>query len=200
MNIKINVDDRETLERLASLSMREKLEVWTEAVTKVIQEKAVQRLGGGQFGQDIADSVRSFVRGNIAVVYTQNKKTASNPNGYIGTAVHYGGDFRSHTRPYLALPLHDRFRRGGSEFGIFPRNSKLAAKHMVKGREVSGLIALRSKKGNLLLFERKFKGKPKETEGPLFLLRRSFHHRPRPWWITEAEAEAATREFIEDNF
>lgn len=188
MNIKINVDDRETLERLASLSMRERLEVWTEAVTKVIQEKAVQRLGGGQFGQDIADSVRSFVRGNIAVVYTQNKKTASNPNGYIGTAVHYGGDFRSRKRPYLALPLHDRFRRGGSEFGIFPRNSTLP------------LIALRSKKGNLLLFERKKKGQPKETEGPLFLLRKSFHHRPRPWWITDAEAEAATREFIEDNF
>ena len=188
MNIKNNVDNSESLKALASLSMREKLEVWTQAVTKATREKAVQRLGGGQFGQDIADSVRSFVRGNIAVVYTQNKKTASNPNGFIGTAVHYGGDFRSRKRPYLALPIHDRVRRGGLDFGTFPRYLKLP------------LIPLRSKKGNLLLFERKEKGKPKKTEGPLFLLRRSFHHRPRPWWITEAEAEAATREFIEDNF
>ena len=200
MNIKINVDNSESLKALASLSMRERLEIWTKAVTQAIRDKAMQRLGNGQFARSIADSVRSFIRGNTAVIYSENKKKASNPNGYIGTAVHYGGDFRSHTRPYLALPLHDRFRRGGSEFGIFPRNSKLAAKQMVKGREVSGLIALRSKKGNLLLFERKFKGKPKKTEGPLFLLRRSFHHRPRPWWITEAEAEAVTREFIEDNF
>ena len=187
MNIKINVDNRETLERLASMSMRERLEAWTEAVTKAVKDKAEQRLGG-QFGRDIADSVRSFIRGTIAVVYTQTKKTEGNPNGYIGTAVHYGGDFRSRKRPYLALPIHDRVRRGGLDFGTFPRYLKLP------------LIPLRSKKGNLLLFERKKKGQPKETEGPLFLLRRSFHHRPRPWWITDAEAEAATREFIEDNF
>lgn len=188
MNIKINVDNREMLETLESLSMRERLEVWTEAVSQAIRDKAMQRLGNGQFARSIADSVRSFIRGNRAVIYSENKKKASNPNGYIGTAVHYGGDFRSHTRPYLALPLHDRFRRGGSEFGIFPRNSTLP------------MFISRSKKGNLLLFERKKKGQQKETEGPLFLLRRSFHHRPRPWWITDAEAEAATREFIEDNF
>ena len=187
MNIKINAD-RELLDKLESLSMRERLEVWSEAVSQAIRDKAMQRLGNGQFARMIADSVRSFIRGSRAVIYSENKKKASNPNGYIGTAVHYGGDFRSHTRPYLALPLHDRFRRGGSEFGIFPRNSTLP------------LFVLRSKKGNLLLFERKKKGQPKETEGPLFLLRKSFHHRPRPWWITDAEAEAATREFIEDNF
>ena len=188
MNIKINVDNSESLKALASLSMRERLEIWTEAVMQATRDKAMQRLGNGQFARSIADSVRSFIRGNTAVIYSENKKKASNPNGYIGTAVHYGGDFRSHTRPYLALPLHDRFRRGGSEFGIFPRNSTLP------------MFILRSKKGNLLLFERKQKGQPKETEGPLFLLRRSFYHRPRPWWITDAEAETATREFIEDNF
>ena len=100
----------------------------------------------------------------------------------------YGfGSLQSKHRPGRR-GMNFRVRRGGSEFGIFPRNSTLP------------MFILRSKKGNLLLFERKKKGQPKETEGPLFLLRRSFHHRPRPWWITEAEAEAATREFIEDNF
>ena len=53
MNIKINVDNSESLKALASLSMREKLEVWTEAVTQAIRDKAMRRLGNGQFARRI---------------------------------------------------------------------------------------------------------------------------------------------------
>ena len=182
MKISFKVDDRETLEQLEGLSMREYMEVWAEAVSRAIREKATDKLGGGEFAKRIADSIRQKVTGDRAEV------APDGANGYIGTAVEFGGEFRSRTRPYLAVPLHERFKKGGAEYGIFLRNSTLK------------MIALTSKKGNLLLFERKRKGVKKETEGPLFLLRRSFFHRPRPWWIREDEAEKVTREFIEDNF
>ena len=182
MKITFKVDDRETLEQLKGLSLTEYMEVWAEAVSRAIREKAMDKLGGGEFARRIADSLRQRVTGDRAEVAPEGA------NGYIGEAVQRGGEFRSRTRPYLAVPLHERFKKGGAEYGIFPRNSKLS------------MITLTSKKGNLLLFERKQKGKPKQTDGPLFLLRRSFYHRPRPWWISEAEADKVTREFLEDNF
>lgn len=183
MHIKISVDNKEDLEKLAGLSMRDKLEIWAEAVQQKLKEKAVQRLGGGQFGRRISRSVRYDVTNSSAHVHTDNT-----PEGYIGDAVHAGGDFRSHNGKLLALPLHSRFRPGGAEFGIFPRNSTLR------------MFILTSKKHNLLLFERKKKGQKKETEGPLFLLRKSYHHKPRPWWITPAEAEETVADFVEENF
>ena len=182
MKISFKVDDRETLEQLEGLSMREYMEVWAEAVSRAIREKALDKLGGGEFARRIANSIRQKVSGDRAEV------APGGPEGYIGEAVEVGGEFRSRTRPYLAVPLHERFKKGGAEYGIFPRNVKLS------------MIALTSRKGNLLLFERKLKGKEKQTEGPLFLLRKSFMHRPRPWWIREAEADKVTKEFIEDNF
>lgn len=200
MHIKITVDNKEDLEKLAGLSMRDKLEIWAEAVQQKLQKNAEQRLGG-QFGIRIAGSVRYAVNNTRAKVHTDNTK-----DGYIGNAVHAGGDFRSRKGKLLALPLHSRFRPGGAEAGTFPSKSKLnwegftTSNGEQRQRKVHGMFFLTSKKGNLLLFERKRKGKPKETEGPLFLLRKSFHHKPRPWWITPAEAEETVADFVEENF
>lgn len=179
MEVKMTVNDRETLEELKILGASAVVEAWSEAVMQLARKYAEEKITGN-FGKQMAATVKRDVHAKDGTIYVGGKR------GYIAEAVENGGVFRSHNGKLLALPLTSRFRKGG-EFGDkFPRNTGL---HFLK---------VKSKRGNTLLFEKDSKGRP--TGPPAYLLRPSFTHRPRPWWPTEQEAGDAVKKYMEENF
>lgn len=161
MEIKFNVDSRETQETLSGLTPRQ-----------YAQQKARAVIGGG-FGDEIA-------RGSIQIDDNdplRHEIYAGGKNGYIAEHIHTGGTVRPKNRKYLGIPLGEQLR------GLYPR-------------EVQGLFCLKSKKGNLLLFRR-----PKKRaylEAPVYLLKESVTHKPRPWWPDDVEVQTETIKVFRD--
>ena len=180
MVVRFLVDDREVLETLKALGEQDVMTAWSEAILQLVKRHAASRIGG-TFGQEIARSVQVTRRGRTATIAMNTARA------YIGEHVHFGGPIRSHNGKRLAIPL--------------PTAS--TAKYNPKRIFASGLrerlFKITSKKGNELLFRRP--GKGQELEPPLFVLKDATRpQRPRPWWPTQAEAEAETVRYFKENF
>jgi len=183
MEIKITVNDADTLKQINGLSVEAHMEAWAEAVLQLAQKRARERLGGG-FGKRIADSVQARTSGLKSDIST------SGPEGYIGEAVQQGGTFRARSGKLLAIPIHPWMKKGGQYAGLFPR--------VFQEKAHIPLFLIKSKKGNRLLFQKPEKGQ--KLEAPFFVLKETTRHKPRPWWPEKTEVEIATNEYFEDNF
>lgn len=176
MNLKITVDDRETLQALSKLSPREFMIAWTTAVKQFVQRKAREKIGG-DFGDLIAR--HSILTDDSDPL--RHEIYAGGENGYIAEHIHTGGVIRPKERKYLAIPI-DR-----SVKGMYPR-------------EYGGdLVFLRKKDEGPN--GRAYLAKPmKRKVKPLWVLKRSVSQRPRPWWPDDTAVQAETERFFNENF
>lgn len=176
MNLKITVDDRETLQALSKLSPREFMIAWTTAVKQFVQRRARERIGG-DFGDLIAR--HSILTDDSDPL--RHEIYAGGENGYIAEHIHTGGVIRPKERKYLAIPI-DR-----SVKGMYPR-------------EYGGdLVFLRKKDEGPN--GRAYLAKPmKRKVKPLWVLKRSVSQRPRPWWPDDTAVQAETERFFNENF
>ena len=176
MNLKITVDDRETLQALSKLSPREFMIAWTTAVKQFVQRKAREKIGG-DFGDLIAR--HSILTDDSDPL--RHEIYAGGENGYIAEHIPTGGVIRPKERKYLAIPI-DR-----SVKGMYPR-------------EYGGdLVFLRRKDEGPN--GRAYLAKPmKRKVKPLWVLKRSVSQRPRPWWPDDTAVQAETERFFNENF
>lgn len=175
MEIKIKVDDRETLEQLDKLAPRQFMIAWTTAVREMVRKRAREKIGG-DFGDRIArNSIQTDTSDPMChEIYTGGE------NGYIAEHIHTGGVIRPKNAKFLAIPIDKSVR------GLY-------------AREVPGLVFLRRKEDGPN--GRAYLARPMKTKiKPLFVLKRSVNQKPRPWWPDDAEVEAATVNFFEENF
>lgn len=179
LNIKIKVDDREVIKKIEGLSPEGRMYAWARAIRELAEENARNRLGGGPFGERIADTVRHRVSGLHAEIAPEGQE------GYIGVHVHFGGPINIGKK--LAIPLPNESTRKYNPKRLFAKEQKFR------------MFKLRSRNGNELLFRKP--GKGEKLEKPLFVLKdATAPQKPRPWWPTAAEVEAATDKFFEENF
>lgn len=175
MKVSVGIDDSETLARLNALSVSELATAWTEAVRRLAQENARNKIGG-DFGNDVvARAVDAQVNADGGSVFL------SGANDYIAAHVHTGGTIRPRNARYLAIPI-DR-----SVKGLF-------------AREVPGLVFLR--KPGEGPNGRAFLARPEGKKGklkPLFVLKTAVTQRPRPWWPDDAEIQDETLRFFAEN-
>jgi len=176
MEIRFLVDDSEVLKKLSELTPRQFMIAWTGAVREYVRQCARERIGG-RFGADIArETVQTDEINELRhVIYAGGK------NGYIAEHIHTGGVIRPRNRKYLAIPIDKSVK------GIYPR-------------KYSGdLVFLRRKEDGLR--GRAYLAKPMKTKvKPLWVLKKQVMQRPRPWWPTQAEAEAVTIQFFDSAF
>lgn len=175
MEIKFEVDDRETLEQLRGLSPRQFMIAWTTAIRQFVQQRARDKIGG-DFGDKIA---RNSIQTDTADPMRHEIYTGGE-NGYIAEHIHTGGVIRPKNAKFLAIPIDKSVK------GLF-------------AREVQGLVFLRKKgdgpNGRCYL------ARPMKTKiKPLFVLKRSVNQKPRPWWPDDAEVAAETDRFFDENF
>nr|DAJ59600.1 MAG TPA: hypothetical protein [Caudoviricetes sp.] len=175
VDIKIKIDDHETLKQLSGLSPRQFMIAWTTAIRQMVQSRAREKIGG-DFGDQIArNSIQTDTTDPMRhEIYTGGE------NGYIAEHIHTGGTIRPKHAKFLAIPIDKSVK------GLY-------------AREVPGLVFLRKKEdgpNGRAYLARPMKRKIK----PLFVLKRTVDQRPRPWWPDDAEAEAATVKFFEENF
>ena len=171
MQIRITVNDLETLSALAKLSPEQYMRAWSTVVKQAAEKNLRDRIGG-DFGHDLA---RSAVQIDEAPLH--HDVYVGGENGYIAEHVHTGGVIRPKNSQYLAIPI-DR-----SVKGLF-------------AREVDGLVFLRKKDEGPN--GRAFLARPmKRKIKPLFVLvKRTKPQRPRPWFPDQAEAQAVTDNFF----
>lgn len=177
MRIRFDVDDSSTLEQLAALTPRQFMIAWTRAVRQFVQERARSRIGG-DFGSRIA-------RNSILIDDSEPERHeiyTGGENGYIAEHIHTGGVVRPKKKKYLAVPTE-----ANSKPGKWPNEYP-----------EKKLFLLKSKAGNLLLFQRPKKRMP--LSAPLFVLKESVTHRPKPWWPSAEEVEGETIRFFNENF
>lgn len=176
MEIKIRVDDSDTIEKLNGLSPREFMIAWTTAVKQFVQRKAREKIGG-DFGDLIAR--HSILTDDSDPL--RHEIYAGGENGYIAEHIHTGGVIRPKERKYLAIPI-DR-----SVKGMYPR-------------EYGGdLVFLRRKDEGPN--GRAYLAKPMKTKvKPLWVLKRSVMQRPRPWWPDDAEVSSESLRFFREDF
>ena len=181
MEIRFKVDDRDTLELLKNLRSEDRVTAWSEAILELAIRSARERIGGKFGEQQIAAHIELDNRGDSAEIRMDRT------NAYIGEHVHFGGPIRSRNGKMLAIPLPNE------STAKYNPHRRFASAQTVE------LFKLRSKKGNELLFVRPEKGKP--LEKPLFVLKReTAPQAARPWWPTQAEAEAETVRYFKENF
>ena len=180
MEVKFKVDDREVLARLAELRSEDRVTAWAEAILQLTKEHARERIGG-PFGSRIAEYVEMEVRGETAEIRMNRQ------NAYIGAHVHFGGPIRTRNGKPLAIPLPTASSRKYNPDQLFARLLTVP------------LFKLTSRAGNELLFRKP--EKKQALEPPLFVLKEETRpQRPRPWWPTQAEAEARTKKYFEEEF
>ena len=180
MELKFKVDNRAVLDLLKDLSGEEKVTVWAEAILQLAVRNAESKIGGS-FGRRIGQFVEMDVRGETAVIRMDRQ------NAYIGEHVHFGGPIRPRDGKPLAIPLPTPSTQKYNPDRVFARNVS------------APMFKLTSKAGNRLLFRKPEKGQ--KLEEPLFVLKDVTRpQRPRPWWPTQAEAEAETVRYFEENF
>ena len=176
LEIKIRVDDSDTIEKLNGLSPRQFMIAWTTKVKQFAQQRARERIGG-DFGDRIA-------RGSILTDETDPNRHSiyvGGENGYIAEHIHFGGVIRPKERKYLAIPV-DR-----SVKGMYPR-------------EYPGDLVLLRKKDEGPNGRAYLAKQMKRKVKPLWMLKRSVNQRPRPWWPEDWEFREVTEEFIRENF
>ena len=177
MEIRLKVFDQDTLDQLQRLSPEEFMVALSGAVRRLIANNARNKIGG-DFGSQIArESIMTEEQSPFRhILYL------GGANGYIAEHIHTGGVVKPKYRQYLAIPIDRKAK------GIYPR-------------EYGGdLFLLRRKQdgpnGRAYLAEKQGKrGKIK----PLWVLKKSVTHKPRPWWPDEAAVTAAVEQFFMEN-
>ena len=177
MQIRIKVNDLETLSALAKLTPEQYMRAWS-TVVKQAAEKNLRNRIGGDFGHDLA---RSVVQ--IDETPLRHDVYVGGENGYIAEHVHTGGVIKPKNRKYLAIPV-DR-----SVKGLFAREvpdlfpfQKSPGRHKRKGPDP---LFIPIKRKNKLLFVLKKQTKPQI---------------PRPWWLKQDEADEVTTNFFDRIF
>ena len=166
MQIRITVNDLETLAALAKLSPEQYMRAWSTVVKQAAEKNLRDRIGG-DFGHDLA---RSAVQIDEAPL--RHEVYVGGENGYIAEHVHTGGVIRPKNSKYLAIPI-DR-----SVKGLF-------------AREVPDLVFMRANGKAFLARQMKRKIKPL-----FVLVKRTKPQRPRPWFPDQAEAQTVTDNFF----
>lgn len=176
MNVKFTVNDADTLASLANLNADQILSAWANAIQELAKRHAREKIGG-DFGIEISRYIELEINGDSAEIRTDRH------NGYIGEHVETGGVIRSRNGKKLAIPT-----RWNTQKGTFARN------------RTEPLFVLRSQKSNrAYLFEQP--GKGEKLKHPLFVLvDQTKPQKPRPWWPTQAEAEAETARYFKEDF
>jgi len=176
MEIRFDVNDRETLQRLSQLSPRQFMIAWSTAIRQFAQTAARTKIGG-RFGDQIA-------RQSIQTDDRDPERCSIYPggeNGYIAEHIHTGGVVRPKERKYLAVPVDKSVK------GLYPR-------------EYPGeLVMIRRKDEGPN--GRAYLAKPMKTKiKPLWILLKQVTHKPRPWWPDDLEVEGETIRFFNENF
>ena len=166
MQIRIKVNDLETLSALAKLTPEQYMRAWSTVVKQAAEKNLRDRIGG-DFGHDLA---RSAVQ--IDETPLRHDVYVGGENGYIAEHVHTGGVIRPKNSKYLAIPI-DR-----SVKGLF-------------AREVPDLVFMRANGKAFLARQMKRKIKPL-----FVLVKQTKPQRPRPWFPDQAEAQAVTDNFF----
>jgi len=176
MELKIRVDDRDTLNRLAQLSPRQFMIAWTTAVRQYVQRQAQEKIGGSFGGKIARQSILTDDRNEL-----RHEIYLGGENGYIAEHIHTGGIIRPKERRYLAVPI-DR-----SVKGIRPR------------KYPGELVLVRKKEDGP--HGRAYLAKPLKTRiKPLWVLMRQVTQKPRPWWPDDNAVAAETARFFEEAF
>ena len=174
--VRIEVNDAETLRQLDALSPQACLAAWTEAVRRLAEQKALKL--GDRIGPRVADAITTREEGLSAEILLDG------PDARIGEHIHSGGPIQSSNGKVLAIPT--KWNSNKEDFA-----STYGANYF---------ILLRSRKRNrAYLF--KNPGKGEKLGRPMFVLTpKTRPQKPRPWWPDDAEVEAATVNFFEENF
>ena len=108
MEIKIKVDDAETMAKLRKISPERFMRAWAIAVKNLARKRAQEaaaKSGGRSFWQrEILPSVHEEVNPASARVYSDS---------HIAEHVHAGGVIRARLRKYLAIPLDKKLKKKG---------------------------------------------------------------------------------------
>lgn len=183
MDIKFSVDDTATLKQLHGLSVDAYMEAWADTVAKLAKSRAREKLGNGDFGNRIARSIKVDDKG------MQVDVASDGTDGYIGDAVHRGGTFRARSGKLLAIPIHPLVRKGGAFSSFYPSDIK---------DKIPTFLLSSKKRNQLFVFRKPAEGE--KLQKPLFVLKKTTQHKPRPWWPEPDAVEAATAEFFDENF
>lgn len=176
MKVSFDLDNEGSLRDFEAMGSDAILRAWCSAIQELAKQHARDKIGG-EFGREIARFIELERDGDSAEIRTDRQ------NGYIAEHVQQGGPIRSRNGKKLAIPT-----RWNLQPGTFARN------------RTEPLFVLRSKRGNRAwLFARP--GKGEKLGRPLFVLTdHTKPQKPRPWWPTQAEAEAETERFFNENF
>ena len=176
MKLSVSVDDSDLMKKFAELSPRQFMIAWSTAVKQYVQQQAREKIGGN-FGDNIA-------RNTIQTDDTNPERYEIYPggeNGYIAEHIHTGGIVRPKSRKYLAIPIDKSVK------GIYPR-------------EYAGDLTLIRKKEDGTNGRAYLAKVMKKKVKPLWVLKRSVRHTPRPWWPGEAEVRKVSEDFFRENF
>ena len=174
--VKIKVDDSETLKELSALSLQGHVARWTEAVRELAADKAGKL--GSNVGPKAADAITTREEG------LKGEVLLDGPNARMAAHIHLGGPVQSSNGQVLAIPT--KWNANKKDFAsTYGENY---------------FVLLRSKKGNrAYLFKNPAKGE--KLGRPMFVLTpKTRPQKPRPWWPDDAEVEAATVKYFEENF
>lgn len=173
-----------TPEELGGLSPEAFMAAWTEAVRKLAAEKALRL--GTNVGPRAANSIVFRIESARSEIWLDESEGT---DGRMAAHIHFGGPIRSHNGKTLAIPLPNESTRKYNPRRLFARE--------LKGKV--DLFKLKSRSRNELLFRRP--GKGEKLEKPLFVLKEQTRsQRPRPWWPTAEEVDAATTAYFDENF
>lgn len=181
MKVTLRLDDAEIREKIKDWNAEDIITVWSEAVLRLAKANASRVIGTGSFGRSIEQNVELENHGLTAEI----KMAAA--QAYVGAHVHYGGPVKSRSGKTLAIPLPTSSTAKYNPQRLFASDVK------------EKLFLLTSRRGNKLLFRATRKGEALEL--PLFVLKdQTRPQKPRPWWPSEAECNAAFDEFVRENF
>lgn len=175
MEIKIKVDAGDTLKAFEDMAPERFMKNWAVAIANLARKNAFEKGGRSFWKREIGQSVKEEVTGPATgSVYSDS---------YIAEHVHTGGVIRPNPpAKFLAIPIDKSIRRKK----IFARDYPWPGGKPVFMQDKSGKVYLGAQ----------LKTKVK----PLFVLKRSVMQQARPWWPSEAETEAESRRFFEQDF
>lgn len=174
MEVRLKVFDQETLDQMLQLAPDEFMVAVTGAVRRLVAKNARDKIGG-DFGAQIArESIMTEEQSpDCHTLYL------GGANGYIAEHIHSGGVVKPKHRRYLAIPIDRKVKE------IYPR--EYGGELFVLRRKQDGpngrayLAEKQGKRGNIK---------------PLWVLKRSVTHKPRPWWPDEGAITAAVERFF----
>lgn len=175
LNIKIKVDGRETLKELNGLSAGAYMAAWSEAIMRLVREKA--RKLGRTVGPRAAGAITAKTDQTHSCIQPDG------PDSAMAVHIHTGGPIQSRSGKMLAIPTRWN-----------PNKEDFASTY---GKDFFQVIRSR-KRDRAYLVQKEQDGKPWR---PMFvLLRRTKPQKPRPWWPDDAEIATATVKFFEEEF